>query len=434
MKLLSKSDRLFLYSLIVFRLVLDWSFLLLAKAQFDMEFTLRFSLWKMVVSYIALIVLTLVSFRTQKLSAFFIRMILFFTIAPLSSVYSMMNESSVFYWSVIITFFIAEIISLQGKSIQENNKILKHQTTNMSNTVVLLSIAMSVITILLMYASNGVPSLSTFVLDSVYEVRQTYVVSSYLSYLLFVTTQVLVPFGIADSFARKKPLELIFYLIVQSILFMWTGHKTWLFSVFLLLGIILIIRLKKNINILFLGVTALTSLGCFFFNNEIGFSVFTLLNRRVLLDPGALKFFYYDYFVVNNHQTIGVSGTLLAPFVNMNLSSNTMDYTYLISSKYTDAPSNAVTGLYGGDIANFGIWAFIFVPVFLVVFCKLVDVSQKRSGYYFTIIFFSYLAYAFNDQRIVAYFLDFRGVVLILFVAFYSTRMLNRKILNHDKR
>lgn len=417
----NKNDIFYLLILLTFRGVLDWSYNILGKVQFDVEFDIRLNLLKCIFSYIALVFLAAPTYGSKKLSFLFYRMILLFTIAPLSCVYAWRNENSVFFVLVVLTFFIAEYIVLRTKYISQSVSRIHLRNKQSSKLVCSCSVLLSLITLFLMYGTNGIPSLSTVLLDTVYEVRSNFSVSTYLTYLLFVTSLVLVPFGLADAYTRKKPVLLVFYFLTQIVLFLWTGNKAWLFSLLLFIGIIVILKLKKGFNLFFLGVCAITAVGCLTNQTDIGIGIFSLINRRVLLDPAALKFFYYDYFIVNDHSTIGFAGTLLAPIVNfLHPTGSLPDYAYTISSIYTDSPSNAVTGLYGGDFAHFGVFSFILVPIALVFFSFLVEVSNKRSGSMFTILLFSFLAYFFNDQKIVPYFLDFRGIILIFIVLLYS--------------
>lgn len=418
----------FLIIILVFRITLDWSYHILNNLH-SIEFSLSFNIYKYLFSYFILIIISLATYKSKSIISFFIRILIFFTITPVTSVYGLRDESNIFFILTTLSFFLVELIVFKkykhSNCSQTSDKTLSTEyfTSKKSILVIILSVSIAIATFFMMYLGNGTPNLTTLILTNVYEVRENVNVSKYLSYLLFLTTQVLIPFGIAVGISNKKYILVIGCIIFQFCFFLWTGHKAWLFLIFLLLFLIAIIKLNKSLNSFFAIITLLCLLTCVFWENNVGKTLFSLINRRVMLDPAALKFFYYDYFVVKDNVTVGLGGTLLAPFLGSNLSPEISNYTYIISALYTDAPSNAGTGLYGGDVANFGILAFVFVPIALIFLAKLIDHANQFYGRTFVLTFFSYIVLSFNDQRIVAYFLDFRGLFLIYIVYFYAINM-----------
>ena len=278
-----------------------------------------------------------------------------------------------------------------------------------------------------MYLQLGLPSLDALVLENVYEVRQNFNLSSYVRYMLWVCAQVIVPFGIADGYVRKSKIQVAIFILFQLMFYLWTGNKTWFFSIFLILAIMIILSTKKKLDYIFIGLTILCAVGYYGKENIVGVQVSSFLNRRVLLDPAALKFSYYDYFIEKDHDKLYFASTVLGP-VFSGLSNTSSDYTEDISVKYTDKPSNAVTGIYGGDIANWGWFAFLFVPILLYLLSYLAEKSKYRIGGDFTYLFLTYLFFSFNDQRIVSFLLDFQGIFLIWILYVMSRKRVKNSV------
>lgn len=404
---------------ILFRCFLDLSYSRLSETS-PVEFPLRINILKMLLSYLVVAFLILITYKRDLVSSFLFRILTFFTIIPLSSVYAMKDESSVFFFLTVITYAAVQVLFI--KNHRERKGIKTSSSSFKSVSLIRYScLFFLLITVLLMYLQLGIPSLAALVLENVYDIRQDFSVSNYTRYMLFVCAQVIVPYGIADGYARKSRIQVIICIAVQLLFYLWAGSKTWFFSIFLLLAIMLLLPDRKKLDLFFVGLTLLCALGYHISDNRIGQTVGSLLNRRVLLDPAALKFSYYDYFLVKDNGRVYFASTLLGP-VFKELSKAKSDYPEDISIKYTDKPSNAVTGIYGGDIANWGWLAFFFVPVFLYFLAVLAEKSKYRIGSAFTYLFLSYLFFAFNDHRIVSYFLDFQGAAFIIILYFISRR------------
>lgn len=436
---------------IIFRIILDISYFRLFKIDNPIEYSLDINFIKLLFSYIIIIIISYKTFYYNKTSVFFFRIIIFFTIIPISTVYCMRNENTMFFLLTNISFYLAEIVFFRFRVpkkcsrfniLPDNNlyttvnniNIHNRKINIMSQILNFLFIFITLVAILMMFEQNGFPNLSTIILSNVYTVRRDYEMTKYLSYLVSIITVVIVPFGIAEGMVHNKKLQMFFYFLVQFCLFLWTGHKTWLFSVFLLGFIIFIYSKRLSLNIFFTSVSLFAMVGCIFSNsNSFLRYLFSLLNRRVLLDPAALKFFYYDYFIVQNNPKLYFSGTVIAPFLpSFMIDKSIFNYPYIISEQYTGIKSNAGTGLYGGDVANLGFYAFLVVPFLLVILLSLIERSNYRNGSKFTVLSFIYIIYAFNDQRIFLYFFDYSGLLMVFIMLFLKLKVNNNYVIKNS--
>ena len=424
---------------VLFKAILDWSYLLLSKSAFSNEYVFDISWLKLIFSYLAVIVMSLFTSFSRKTSVFLFRIIIFFTLIPLSTVYAMRNESSVFYFLTIGSFVLVELLLLyhpgyictssktEGwqtirSTVHEEQDCMPTKSvaliSTVSNCSSLFCILAAGITVFLLFHYNGIPSFRTLQLNNVYSVRAAYQTTKYLGYLTSLTSYVLVPFGIAKGMSQKKAGKVLFWFAIQFLLFLWTGHKTWLFSIALIAGVMLMVKKVISERTFFLLIIFVVLFGCITFQSSNAFRyVFSLFNRRVLLNSASLKYFYYDYFVKKGNQLIGVAGTVLAPFFPHK--GIDVPYAEIISLQYTGVISNANTGLYGGDFANIGVMVFAATPLLLVLFDKMVSHCSRKCGTDFASILFVYLAFSLNDQGLFQFFLDFKGIVLILLVCIY---------------
>lgn len=415
---------------ILFKVILDWSYVILSKSTYDVEFVLDCNYVKLFLSYIVVLIEAGLIARFENEKAFLFRLILFFTMIPLASIYGMRDDSSIYFLTVSLSFIFVELVLFRVKAFSTfvngspNGLILYSnikgsEDNNLPKLISMVCVVFVLATLALMYMYNGLPRISSLNLNNVYELRNTYGTSKYLNYMLSLTAYVLVPFGVARATAGSKKYAVVFWLSIQFLLFLWTGHKTWLLSIALLIGMVMFSLKKIKEITVFLFLTLLAAGGAFFSTkSSILAYIFTYFNRRVLLNPASLKYFYYDYFIEKGNDLIGVSGTILAPLFPETIVKS--DYAYEISEIYTGIPSNANTGLFGGDFANIGVFVFVVTPILLFLLGALISRSSINCGRVFTIILFSYLAFSFNDQGIFQYFMDFKGIALVLLILLYK--------------
>lgn len=423
----------FLFLALIYRCMLDWAYLALSDSYYEVQFRLNINEIKLVTSYIVVLILCLLTMHGNTSKVFLIRMILFMTIIPNTSVYAMRDGSNFFFIWVTASFAIIEILLLNFKfkweagsrqcMIKDRSGLTKKQSgkKNTDQTGMVLNLFLllfSIITMLFMYSANGLPGTVALNLYKVYEVRSSYQASKYLNYAIALVSTVIVPFGLADGYITRSVWKIVFYSIVQLMLFLWTGNKVFLFTLIIIGVAIIIYKYKLSLNLFFYGITFVVfggNLSCIFDSKIFSF-VFSFVNRRMILDSATLKYFYFDYFIVKRNPILGFGGTILAPFLRSGASSA---YRYDLSYRYTGIESNANTGLYGGDLANLGMWAFIVVPILIIILFSLIERTERYCGSEFALLFFVYTVYYLNETCIFLYLLNFTGILLIMIVMFY---------------
>ena len=424
----------FLALVVLYRIVLDWSYFLLSQyPRYAVQFSLDVNSFKLITSYLIIAITCLLTYNSSDIIAFFERMIFFFVITPISSVYALRNENGIFFFGVIICFS-AIVLILGGSKISfyrtskkmydidtcYDGKAVNFSESNIGKFVSLFWFLFTIITLLFMLLYNGFPSIAAFNLNDVYSIRENYVSSKYVEYMLSICTTVLVPFGFAAGHILKKTRIVLFYSLAQILFFLWTGNKIYLFSILLIWAIVFILRKGCSLNYLFAGMLAISIIGCIFAMAEKGNGmnfIFSVINRRGLLEPATLKFFYFDYFLVQHHNAVGFSGTVLAPLFKNSVDTS---YRYEISQTYANIRSNANTGLFGGDIAQMGFFSFIGCFFLLLLLFFYIKKTKKLCGDRFALIFYIFIVYYLNDRSIFLYLLGFSGIVLPILVFLYG--------------
>ena len=120
------NDVLFVFSALIYRVMLDWGYKVLSTSYFKVQFALNINEEKVLLSYIIVLILCLLTVHKSGSKVFFIRMLLFMTVIPNTSVYGMRDGSSVFFVWVTLSFAITEIFVLNLKfwrsdEIRKNN-------------------------------------------------------------------------------------------------------------------------------------------------------------------------------------------------------------------------------------------------------------------------------------------------------------------------
>lgn len=439
-----KKGILCFFLFLLYKLICDYSYYLLSSSAYSMEFALDFNIYKYVAAIILLTIAYLLTIGKNDTIVFFLRMIIFFTLIPMSSVVGMRNENFIYYSLVMVIFSMVEWYVLNYRIITPYSKKISHREFKSTETKAIESKStltwmaknvswicgfLSIILILIMYRNHGLPSLIALNVYDVYKVRGAAVIGKIESYLMAIVTGVFVPFGIAEGVVQKKPIRVIMFTLFQCLIYLWTGNKIYAFSILLIYFILFLYKWKMSSTIFFATFTGIAFLGCLssMTNMKILDLIFTVYNRRMVLDSSALKFFYYDYFIINKNPTTGFAGTLFAPFIKIR---GTNEYRYLLYEKYAGSVSNANTGIFGGDIASLGMLAFIVVPILLIILIRYIQRINDELGQLFSLVLFSYIIYRLNETCIFMFFFDFTGIALVILVFLYRVK---KSFMNNDR-
>ncbi len=406
---------------LLYKLVLEYSFWKVLTVDYPF-YVFHFDLMKYINGTAwVLVVLGLVNYRKKLASTFFLFFLILLQIIPISSIYALTaNNSPVYFNLLCVSFALCEILVSKTEIpvFFLNNKTI-------SRYLIPVFFALSVLVLVLIYLKNGLPGLSALNLFSVYDLRRnsTLVLGKIERYLLNCTVTVFLPVIMIRSVNYKKIWIIFGTAVCILAVYLYTGHKTYLFSIALcILGAYFANKddaFQKFFLIYLLGFIGISALSVVWHGfNNIAFKTYSLLVRRAIFTPAELKFVHFDYF--SHHPFLLLAG-VIPIVVNPLLPSYYLQnrYTLEIGKIYYNAPEmSADTGFFIEGYSRFGYVGLVLAFVLLWIILKKIDAFQERNGYVTAISFFIYPIYALSEQQIIG-------------TLFFGTWMFWFIILNH---
>lgn len=373
-----KSKSFFILSLVIFRFILDLSYLLFVSELFlYVGFALDFGIQKYILSFIIFFLVSLfLNKDLNKPSDFFMCVFFIFVITPLTSIYGFSDLSLMPLLQSVIAFFIVSYcLKLRIPIILP--PIFKHGRF----FVAAFSLLATSLLIIWFFISGAV---NNFNLDfqRVYEFRadsSRMINIGVLAYLNQWVLKVFYIFLLTFSLYKKKFI-VSFILVLLSIFFFGvTGHKSILFQPFLILVIYFYFKNNKNLSIIprALTLAIFFSMIPFLFFADITIS--SLFVRRIFYVPALLTYQYYEYFSINDFIYWGNS--VLSPIIN---------YEYDVSiSKiiglYNGSGDNANVGFIGSGYAHAGFFGVVFYSLLLGIIIRMIDMLTQSYPVWFGI-------------------------------------------------
>ena len=355
----------------------------------------------------------------RKSSSFFLYFVFLLQIVPISTVYAMMDESTIYYHLLCVSFLLCEL--LVGYT---GEPPLFRRNFPISRAMTLSFAVASSLLIVYVIRKNGTPNLSLLDVYSVYDYRRSgkFQISKYMSYMLDWTTKVFLPFGIAKALTdRKYPMATVFASLLLLI-YLYTGHKVYLFAIPLLLIGTLWTRRKNGYQELFLigcvGFSALTLLANATQPGSLWYKLFGLFGNRVLLLSSKLKFNYFS-----SHPKMGLYAVFPRWIFPISSYYENIDFQHEIGAIYYGAPDmNANTGFFAEGYLRFGHIGTILILLLFALLLKEMDRFQERVGYQLTIGVFLYPIYFLADGHLFDTLILGPWMFLVAILLFYTLK------------
>lgn len=241
-------------------------------------------MWSILISFF-------IPYDEKRPSTILLFILYVFSIIPISLIYSLKDESRVFFYGTVISFLLTIFIVRNTGLIKFNFKIS-------------LNWAMSIFFILVtgfVYAgliiSNGFPSLAALNLSKVYAIRGNVRYSfPLLAYLVPWQGLVINPYLIITFVQNKKKLKLMVIFGMQFVLYLLTSQKAYILFPLMLPAIIFIIKKGQFIKLFSLASIGMIfiSLGLYLMNSAPMVAVLYLY--RTIFLPAQISFQYVEYF------------------------------------------------------------------------------------------------------------------------------------------
>ncbi len=255
----------------------------------------NFNMSSYLIGWILTLLIYMILLYKKSIKIFIIFLLIYILYVIPNIVYYSFNDLSLLYLMYLLVPYILILISIRNYEFIKNVKFRINP-----QYVYILSILFSLITLFHLIYSTGGEYITD--MSNIYEFREKYGVisnSGLWGYFNFWTFKVFSLFILLWSLYYKKYLTVFFSLLIISLLFIFTGHKSVFLSLFLVFFFFIIYQFNWN-RVLVIASASL------FFLSIIIFSYVTddvwsksIFLRRLLFVPTWINYHYFDFFSKN---------------------------------------------------------------------------------------------------------------------------------------
>lgn len=360
------------FLIIMYKILLDLGYLIYVYPNFSYQgFHLDISVIKYIFSIIVLFTVFFIFIKESVVfSNIIMNMLFLILIIPFTSLYALENQPTEFFIMVIFGFIITLTIT-RLKSL----KTVKLKVTSLLLPFIL--IACSILTYGSLFVFNGIPTLTALNLFRVYEVRSAVNYGpAIFPYLISWQAKVINPFLIGYGLLFKRKAILAIGVGLQFLIFIYTGHKSYLFAPIVIIGVVYFVKKRALLIGALLGLNSVLVLGISLYKYLGDHFVATLFIRRTMFIPAKNYYIYFDFF--SSHDKIYLSHSIFRIF---------LDYPYvmpvpnLIGALYYNNPNTWVNvGYLAESYMNFGFLGIVLYSVILGFVLKFFDSLSTNIG------------------------------------------------------
>ena len=393
--------RLIFLGVIVFRISLDIAYkLVISKDYGSFGFFYRLSDVKLIVSYIAMIVVLVcfvpqvkierpasILLLTLLLMAFIPNMSLF---AGMDLPYTFLLQSTLF-WLSIAAFYSFGIIKRTKIGIRITNWHFVGKASKKNNRIkpyIIFLLAFAIVVIYSIRYNNGFSLRLN--LNEAYDLRLAARgnVGNLMLRVLSWSGSIIFPLGIIMA-VKKKNLWLLAIMIIGEIAaYAVNGTKTWIFAAALSFLMAVFVQKASRISWLPFMFSIATFFGTIFgVSSKIGSFVNNYIVRRVFFSTSLTNYYWIDFFETNPklYFTNSILGWIRR-FVTVPYDVNVAN---IIATKYYGNPlANASSGTIACAYANLGWIGLIIYPLVTVAVVEFLDKVSENGMSNIPILFF----------------------------------------------
>ena len=357
----------------------------------------------------------------RKASSFLLLLFYLLQIIPLTTIYSLGNDSSIYYHSICLCVLFCELLVrlVAPKAEMTRNRIL-------SAVMVAFLGLIAAYTIYRMVLFYGRPEMTALNIYKVYDMRRDAPnLGKLVNYLLAWTMPVILPFALAKALTIRKWLAAAAICAVIFLVYLYTGQKTFLFSVPMVVACTLWAKRENCYLELFsclcIGFAVLVVLSCMESNRDQGIfnRIYSLIGRRCMILTANNKFKYYDYFT--KHPKMGIYGIFPRWLIEVKSYYENIPYSYEISKVYFGKPEmNSNTGFLAEGYMRFGHLGTLAALTLFAVILKLVDRFAERTSYQLAVGLFAFRVFGLADAHLIDSLFFGEWMLLILLLLFYG--------------
>ncbi|WP_392454622.1 O-antigen polymerase [Chryseomicrobium aureum] len=369
--------------------------------------------FKAIISYTYLILFILLMQKdfTKPSSQLFL-LFIYITFIPLSSYY-WTNDASSVYFNMVSACFILIILLLNFLKLPLLTKInfVKVRSLDIVNFIFITTLFLLIIFTIIL----GGIDLRSLDFNSVYELRSESEINGLLGYLFNWIPKVFIPLLLVTYFFERKKFRLSLAIFMQVYFYLMTGHKSFLFSVVLILGLSYILKSKNFQYYLAYFFSAILIISVVLYEISKNIFFIALMPVRQLNIPSHLSFEHFEFFSVN--PKLYFSESIIGNLLNIESPYN-IHSTFIIGGGNV----NANTGFLADAYDNGGLILMLIYSLIFAVFLKLIDALS--SGSFNSNIYTAYVVYMIvilNDTGLLTTMLTSGLIILLIFLYFFSS-------------
>lgn len=376
-----------LYSVfLLFKTVLEYSYVFYLHDIASSAWPLHFNSLKYIYGFFWFTMLFFGIAHDRKLaSSFFLQFLLAFQIIPITIIYALTDESTLYYSVVCFSVAFCEWMVFHMKTIRSDVRIVRIP----QGRVIIGGLCLLVFFFLLyVYCKNGLPTMMALNIYNVYKLRSSgiYQIGKYAGYLQAVLTKVVIPILLTKFMLDRRYVFVALFVAVECVIYLYTGQKGQLFMPVLVIGTVFLAMRKNFAEMfwrLFCGAMSLVALAVVI---EVPFvnQIYSLFVRRALFVSAQNSFYHFDYF--STHPMLGMSGIFPRWLIDFSNPYEGMEpYVLQIGKIYHGTDTWANNGFLSEGFARFGLGGIMLNLVLFAIVLKLIDGLQEKVGYAFAI-------------------------------------------------
>ena len=223
---IKKSKLISFFSIFLWKLICDYLYSITFNNFSYYGIDLDLNIYKLIETYfVVFISYLLLNFNKFRNTSLLLVVLLIFQIIPLSTYYAYANESSFFFRTIYICFF---VFLISNRFI-----VLKNYFKFKSFLSLKFLVFIGILIVATMIYNNGIPSVESFNLFSVYERRNNFVSNSFFERLNSILVYVISPILLVYSIISKNKLFFIISIGFSVIFFLLSGGKYAFFLIIL---------------------------------------------------------------------------------------------------------------------------------------------------------------------------------------------------------
>lgn len=316
-----------------------------------------------------------------------------FTLAPMLSIYPLMNQSTRYMLGVTLIALLQ--IYIVCRPIRSTGQIyisgIRSYITVMMGVMVLFALIIPVV-------YNGFAGMRAFNLDYVYVIREHATYPPGFAYIQGWAARVVLPFALLMFLEQKRYGLAVLPIAAQVILFMESGHKGFVLLLFVILGVYLFAKTGHLLKLMYAGFAflCLMTILTFKLGGSIGIIAAAVFAVRAVHGPALNKFLYYECFseypkILFSDSHVGSMFGLTYPYC---AGSGQIIYAY---GGGEFMYSNSCTGYWGDAYAEMGFLGILLMAILLSLVLRGIRSFDNKRWFSLMAGLFSVFVITLND-------------------------------------